>query len=65
MGLCDSRHLYVLEMTRSRRESRRFGSTSVRKKYGIIVSNLGHDRYNVMWYHGKIVPYSSEFMVKV
>jgi len=35
------------------------------KKYGIIVSNLGHDRYNVMWYHGKIVPYSSDFMVKV
>jgi|TARA_A100001201_G_scaffold41348_1_gene42378 hypothetical protein len=35
------------------------------KKYGIIVSNLGHDRFNVMWYHGKIVPYSSDFMVKV
>ena len=35
------------------------------KKYGIIVSNLGHDRFNVMWYHGKIVAYSSEFMVKV
>jgi hypothetical protein len=33
------------------------------KKYGIIVSNLGHDRFNV--YHGKIVPYSSDFMVKV
>ena len=35
------------------------------KKYGIIVSNLGHDRFNVMWYHGRIVAYSSEFMVKV
>ena len=35
------------------------------KKYGIIVSSLGHDRFNVMWYHGRIVAYSSEFMVKV
>jgi len=35
------------------------------KKYGIIVANLGHDRFDVMWYHGKIVSYSSDFMVKV
>ena len=35
------------------------------KKYGIIVSCLGHDRFNVLWSHGNVVPYSSDFMVKV
>lgn len=35
------------------------------KKYGIVLKELGDGVFSVLWYHGKVTEYSSEYMIKI
>lgn len=35
------------------------------KNYGIVLKELGDGVFSVLWYHGKVTEYSSEYMIKI